>query len=185
MSGGGSSRRAVFLDRDGTIIREREYLSDPDGVALLPGVVSALRLLSEAGFALVVVTNQSGIARGLYSLEDYHAVAGRLDEELAREGLALDATYFCPHHPRFTGPCECRKPAGGMYERAGRELGLDLSDSFFVGDRRKDVVPAATFGGTGILVRTGYGPEEEPTVGGGILVVDSLLDAAKVILAGT
>lgn len=175
------SRRAVFLDRDGTLIQDRDYLADPDGVVLLPGVVEALHLLSDGGLAMVVVTNQSGIARGLYSLDDYHAVARRLDQELAREGLTLDATYFCPHHPRFTGPCECRKPAPGMYLRAARELGLDLRDSFFVGDRKKDVDPAATFGGKGILVRTGYGAEEEATVENGTAVVDSLLDAARLI----
>jgi D-glycero-D-manno-heptose 1,7-bisphosphate phosphatase len=171
----------VFLDRDGTLIQDRDYLADPEGVILLPGVVEALHLLSDEGFALVVVTNQSGIARGLYSLDDYHAVAQRLGEELAREGLALDATYFCPHHPDFTGPCECRKPAPGMYLKAERELGLDLRDSFFVGDRKKDVEPAAAFGGTGILVRTGYGLEEEATVENGTEVVDSLLDAARFI----
>ncbi|MGD8361870.1 MAG: HAD family hydrolase [Gemmatimonadota bacterium] len=177
------SRRAVFLDRDGTLIQERDYLADPEGVSLLPGVPEALRLLAEGGFALVVVTNQSGIARGLYTLDDYHAVAHQLDEELRRTGVDLDATYFCPHHPEFTGPCECRKPNTGMYVQAARELGLDLSDSYFVGDRQKDVVPAATLGGTGILVRTGYGLEEEVAVGEGTIVVDSLLDAARLILS--
>ena len=130
----------------------------------------------------MVVTNQSGIARGLYSLDDYHAVARRLGENLAREGLALDGTYFCPHHPQFTGPCECRKPATGMYLRAEKELGLDLPGSYFVGDRRKDVVPASALGGKGILVRTGYGREEEPMVDEGVRVVESLSDAASLIL---
>ena len=171
-------RPAVFLDRDGTIIREREYLADPEGVSLLPGVVEGMRTLGGAGFALVVTTNQSGIARGLYSLADYHAVAERLEAELSREGLRLDATYFCPHHPDFTGSCECRKPATGMYTRAARELGLDLTRSFFVGDRRKDVVPATALGGKGILVRTGYGIEEEPHLEGPVEVFDSLLDAS-------
>jgi D-glycero-D-manno-heptose 1,7-bisphosphate phosphatase len=177
------SRRAVFLDRDGTLIQERDYLADPEGVTLLPGVPEALQLLAGAGFALVVVTNQSGIARGLYTLDDYHAVAHRLDEELHRTGVELDATYFCPHHPDLTGPCECRKPNTGMYVQAARELGLDLSDSYFVGDRQKDVLPAVTLGGTGILVRTGYGPEEEVTVEEGTTVVDSLLEAARLILS--
>lgn len=176
------SRKAVFLDRDGTLIRERDYLADPDGVDLLPGVVEALRLLAGAGLALVVVTNQSGIARGLYSQDDYHAVARRLGEELSRRGVEVDATYFCPHHPRFTGPCECRKPKTGMYVQAARELGLDLAGSYFVGDRKKDVTPAATLGGTGILVRTGYGRDEETKVEEGVSVVDSLLDAARLIL---
>ena len=176
-------RRAVFLDRDGTLIQERDYLADPEVVSLLPGVPEALHLLTGAGFALVVVTNQSGIARGLYTLDDYHAVARRLDEELGRTGVELDATFFCPHHPDLTGPCECRKPGTGMYVRAARELGLDLAGSYFVGDRQKDVAPAATLGGTGILVRTGYGLEEEVAVEEGTVVVDSLLDAARLILS--
>jgi D-glycero-D-manno-heptose 1,7-bisphosphate phosphatase len=179
MREGAPSRRAVFLDRDGTLIQDLDYLADPEGVVLLPGVVEALRLLAQGGFALVVVTNQSGIARGLYSLEDYRAVARRLDRELAREGLALDGTYFCPHHPDFTGPCNCRKPAHGMYLEAARELGLDLGASFFVGDRKKDVEPASAFGGRGILVRTGYGLEEEATVDEDVEVVDSLMEAAE------
>jgi histidinol-phosphate phosphatase family protein len=176
-------RPTVFLDRDGTIIQERDYLSDPAGVVLLPGAAEALRRLAAADFLLVVVTNQSGIARGLYSLEDYHAVAKRLDEVLAREGVHLDATFFCPHHPDFTGSCECRKPATGMYHRAAWELGAELQGSYFVGDRAKDVTPAAELGGQGILVRTGYGREEESSVEEEVWVVDSLLEAAGRILA--
>jgi len=177
------TRPAVFLDRDGTVIREKNYLADPEGVVLLPGVAEALRLLAEAGFALVVVTNQSGIARGLYGLEDYHAVAKRLDEELGRQGVEVDSTYFCPHHPDFTGPCECRKPGTGMYVQAEKHLGLDLSASFYVGDREKDVLPARELGGRGILVRTGYGREEEEAVNGDARVFDTLLDAARFILS--
>ena len=180
---GSEGRAAVFLDRDGTVIQEREYLADPDGVSLIPGAIEGMHLLVEAGFRLVVVTNQSGIARGLYGVDDYRAVAGRLDEELAREGLTLDGTYFCPHHPEFSGPCKCRKPALGMYLQAARDLGLDLPDSFFIGDRRKDVEPGRALGGQGILVRTGYGVEEEAGVGEGTAVFDSLLDAARWIVA--
>jgi len=184
MSGGQrKNRRAVFLDRDGTLIQEREYLADPEGVVLLPGVVEALGLLRRAELALVVVTNQSGIARGLYTLKDYEAVAGRLEEKLAGEGLRLDATYFCPHHPDFTGPCDCRKPGLGMYLRAAAELDLELSRSFFVGDRQKDLAPAVSLGGSGFLVRTGYGREEEGGLEPGHRVVDSLLEAARLIVA--
>jgi D-glycero-D-manno-heptose 1,7-bisphosphate phosphatase len=178
-------RPAVFLDRDGTVIRERDYLANPEGVCLLPGALEALGMLAGAGFALVVVTNQSGIARRLYSLEDYRAVEERLDQVLAQGGVHLDGTYFCPHHPHFSGPCDCRKPATGMYLRAARELKLDLPGSFFVGDRVKDVEPAAELGGTGILVRTGYGLEEEPRVPANVAVVDSLLDAARLALSET
>ena len=176
-------RPAVFLDRDGTIIQERDYLADPEGVRILPGVVEAMRALAEVGFALVVVTNQSGIARGLYSLDDYRAVAQRLDEALAAQAVRVDSTHFCPHHPDFTGPCQCRKPDTGMYLQAQEKLGLDLPGSYFIGDRAKDVLPAGELGGTGILVRTGYGLAEEAAVGDHVRVVDSLLDAAEIILS--
>jgi D-glycero-D-manno-heptose 1,7-bisphosphate phosphatase len=175
-------RRAVFLDRDGTLIREREYLADPAGVELLPGVPEALRRLRAAGYLLVVVTNQSGIARGLYSLEDYHAVAKRLDEVLKGEGALPDDTRFCPHHPEFTGSCDCRKPSPGMYRDAAQELGIDLAASIYVGDRIKDVLPGLELGGKGYLVRTGYGKEEESGLPHGACVVDTLLALVKEIL---
>ena len=178
----GGSRPAVFLDRDGTLIREEKYLADPEGVVLLPGVPDALRLLREGGFALVVVTNQSGIDRDLYTLEDYHAVARRVDEVLAGHGVPVDATYFCPHHPEASGPCKCRKPATGMHRAAARELGLDLPRSFYVGDRIRDLLPARELGGTGILVRTGYGTREEEDLEGEFLVANGLLDVAHSIL---
>jgi len=175
---------AVFLDRDGTLIREREYLADPRGVVILDDVVDALTRLRRAGFALVVVTNQSGIARGLYTLEDYRSVARRVDECLDREGVLPDATYFCPHHPEFTGPCTCRKPGTGMYRQAAQELNLALDESFYVGDRAKDVLPALALGGRGVLVRTGYGKDEEPRVPESCVVVDTLAGAADWILQG-
>lgn len=179
----GEPTPAVFLDRDGTLIREKEYLADPQGVVLLDGVVEALARLRSAGFALVVVTNQSGIARGLYTMEDYRSVARRLDECLKEAGVLPDATYFCPHHPEFTGPCTCRKPDTGMYRQAARDLGLALGDSFYVGDRVKDVLPALSLGGRGILIRTGYGREEESEVPEECVVADTLMEAADWILS--
>lgn len=175
-------RRAVFVDRDGTIIVEREYLADPDGVTFVPGAEEAIRRLKEAGWVVVVVTNQSGIARGLYTEEAYHAVAKRLDELLGQASAPVDATYYCPHHPDFTGPCECRKPGTGMYRTAARDLGLDLADSFYVGDRLKDVLPALELGGRGILVRTGYGREEEEGLPDGAEVVDDLTDVVALVI---
>jgi D-glycero-D-manno-heptose 1,7-bisphosphate phosphatase len=172
----------VFLDRDGTIIAEKVYLADPDGVVLLPGAVEALASLQEAGFALVVVTNQAGIARGLYRLEDYHAVAARLNDQLAAEGVLLDGTWFCPHHPEHTGPCECRKPGTGMHLQATERLGLDPGASFFVGDKLSDVEPGLALGGQGILVRTGYGAELAAQAPEGIWVVDDLAAAARAIV---
>ena len=167
-------RAAVFLDRDGTIIEEKDYLCDPEDVVLVPGAAEALRDLRHAGFALVVVTNQSGIARGLYSERDFHAVQARLDSLLASYGVRLDAVMHCPHHPDFTGPCDCRKPRLGMYRRAAAALGLDLAASVYAGDRVTDVLPALETGGTGVLLRTGYGAEEAERVPAGIEVLDDL-----------
>ncbi|MEX2528033.1 MAG: HAD family hydrolase [Gemmatimonadota bacterium] len=157
-------RQAVFLDRDGTLVEERHYLSDPAQVVLVVGAAQAVRRLQGAGLAVVVVTNQSGIARGYYTEAEYRAVADRVDELLHAEGVVVDGTYHCPHLPGVTGPCDCRKPGPGMYLQAARELGLATRGSFYVGDRWKDVLPAVRFGGRGILVRSGYGREQEPLV---------------------
>jgi len=150
-------RRAAFLDRDGTIMVERGFLADPTGVELITGAAGALRALRDAGYALVVVTNQSGIARGYYGLEEFRAVQARLEEVLAAEGIRLDGVYLCPHHPDVGEPCDCRKPRTGLYRQAAAELGLDLAHSLFIGDRLSDVQAAQQLGGTGILLRTGYG----------------------------
>src|SRR5690606_29243792 len=133
------SRPAVFLDRDGTLIEERSYLADPDGVTLLPGVVTGLQALHEAGYLLMVVTNQAGIARGLIRAVDYERVRQRLDEMLARSGVALDGVYVCPHHPAITGPCDCRKPGLALYQQAAAEHDIDLARSAFIGDKPGDV----------------------------------------------
>ena len=175
-------RPAVFIDRDGTLITEREYLADPDGIELIPGAVEAMKTLRDAGFALVVVTNQSGIARGLYTIDDYRAVAERLDGLLADRGVTVDATEFCPHHPDHTGPCGCRKPGTGMHRKAAEEHRLDLARSYFVGDKISDVLPASALGGQGILVRTGYGSESAGETAADVWVVDDLAAAARRIL---
>ncbi len=175
-------RRAIFLDRDGTLTEEKVYLSDPEGVVLLPGAAAALSDLRDGGFTLVVVTNQSGIARGLYSEDEYHAVAKRLDDLLAEAGSPVDATMYCPHHPSSGSPCECRKPGTGMYRQAAAELGLDLADSYYVGDKVSDITPAHELGGVGVLVRTGFGTEEAARVPAGMAVVADLAEAARLIL---
>jgi len=172
-------RPAVFLDRDGTLITERDYLSDPDGVQLAPDAINALRSLRRAGYALVVVTNQSGIARGLYTEADYHAVATRLNQMLSQAGVPLDGMYHCPHLLDVTGPCSCRKPATGMYLQASAELGLDPSRSWFVGDKVTDVLPAAELQGRGILVLTGHGNEAVASLPPGAAVAADLAAAAR------
>ncbi|MFB3882146.1 MAG: D-glycero-beta-D-manno-heptose 1,7-bisphosphate 7-phosphatase [Armatimonadota bacterium] len=160
------SRVAVFLDRDGTIIEEVNYLRSPDQLRLLPGSAAAIGRLNEAGLAVVVVTNQSGIARGMLTEADLALTNAALAQLLAQAGAHLDAIYFCPHHPEV-GPaqyrrrCECRKPAPGMLLRAARELGLDLGRSFVVGDSTRDLLAGRAAGTHTVLVRTGYGRRTE------------------------
>lgn len=177
-----SGRPAILLDRDGTVIEERDYLADPEGVVLLPGAAAALRRLSDAGYALVLVSNQSGIARGLFGEQDHARVHARLEELLAAHGVHLDGAYHCPHHPDFAAPCACRKPAPGMFLRAASELGLDLRRSVLIGDRVRDVEAAAELGARGILVRTGYGAGEEAPAG--IEVAEDLAQAAERVAGG-
>ena len=173
---------AVFLDRDGTIIREMEYLANPAAVELLPGAGEALRSLQDAGYALVVVTNQSGIARGLFSEDDFRAVQAQVSLLLEEYGVQLDAVMHCPHHPDITGPCDCRKPGLGMYRRAAQALGIDLAASAYIGDRPSDVVPATVTGGRGFLVRTGYGASQAGNAPADVQVVDDLAEAARILI---
>lgn len=154
-------RPAAFLDRDGTLIHDAHYLRDPAQVKLIDGVPPALHALAKAGFALVVITNQSGIARGLLSEADYVAVRARLDELLAAEGITLDASLHCPHEPSISGPCDCRKPGTLLYEQAIAALNLDASRSLFVGDRWRDVAPGLALGGTAVLVPSQNTPQED------------------------
>src|SRR5690606_14206683 len=169
---------AVFLDRDGTIIDEKEYISDPADVALLPGAGAALRALQDAGHPLIVVTNQSGIARGFFTSDDFHAVQERVERELAKHGVSLSAVMYCPHHPDTTGACDCRKPGLGMYRRAADVLGVDLAAAAYVGDKVSDVIPAILTGGLGFLVRTGYGADQAAAAPAGVRVVEDLTEVA-------
>jgi D-glycero-D-manno-heptose 1,7-bisphosphate phosphatase len=179
--------QAALLDRDGTIIADRHYLNDPDEVKLLPGAAAAIRRLSAAGVPSIVCTNQSGIARGAISLAQYDAVRRRVQEVLAMEGAQLLDTLSCPHHPDVTGPCDCRKPALGLYTRAARLHGLDLSRCLFVGDRMRDVTPARAFGGDAALVESTITSDEERTAAraAGIPLVDSLAAAVEAALGTT
>lgn len=174
-------RPAAFLDRDGTLIAEREYLADPAGVELIPGAADALRRLAAAGYRLVIVTNQSGIARGYYGEAEFRAVQRRVEERFAEAGIHFDGVYHCPHHPEITGACECRKPGLGMYRRAARELGLDLARSIYVGDRPSDVLPALELGGMGFLVLTGYGALHSAEAPREVVVADDLAAVAEAV----
>ena len=154
-------RLAAFLDRDGTIIRDTVYIRDPKDVELLPDAAEAIKRLNERSILVVVVTNQSGIGRGLLSPAEYEAVRARIDAELAERGARIDATYMCPHHPDVPDACDCRKPGLGMYRRAIADYDLDASRSLFVGDRWRDVAASVQLGGFATLLDTPSTPDEE------------------------
>jgi D-glycero-D-manno-heptose 1,7-bisphosphate phosphatase len=151
------ARRFVVLDRDGTIIIEREYLSDPQQVELIPGASEALRRLRQLRLGLAVVTNQSGVGRGYFDAARVNLVHKRLDALLAADGVYLDGIYVCPHTPEEG--CLCRKPNTGLAEMAAKDLGFDLGAVFVIGDKQSDIEMGQRIGATTILVRTGYGAE--------------------------
>jgi len=175
--------RAVFLDRDGTIIEDPGYLHEPDKVRLLPGAAEAIKRLNDAGFLVVTTSNQSGIARGLFPMTDYEAVQRQLGALLAAHGARLDGGYFCPHHPRFTGPCECRKPGLKQFQDAQAALDIDFEQSWWVGDRLSDIQPARALGGNAILVTTGQGNLHQGQARAmGVMVVADLVEAVRQIV---
>jgi histidinol-phosphate phosphatase family protein len=178
-----TGRRAAFLDRDGTIIFDSEDIRRPEEVILLDGAADAIRRLNEASIPVIVVTNQSGIARGVFTESDYEDVRLRLEALLAAEGAHIDASYHCPHHPDFTGPCLCRKPGVLLHERATAEHGLDPARSWFVGDRYRDVAPALRFGGEGFLTPSPTTTKEDlANASGAVTLVESLAVAVDRIL---
>lgn len=177
----GVTKKAVFLDRDGVIIRQwNGYLNDPARVELLPGAAEAIRKLREAGFAVVVVTNQAGVGYGHLTEETLGAIHLRLQEELSREGASLDGIYYCPHRPEEG--CACRKPAPGMLLRAAEELGLDLSRSYLVGDMTTDIEAGKRAGCFTVLVRTGFGGSDGRSDSAPDAVCADLASAADLIL---
>lgn len=178
---------AVFLDRDGTITRERGHICDPDDLELLPGSADAIRRLREGGWRVVVVTNQSHVARGVVTEADLQQMHRRLRELLDREGAAVDAVYHCPHHPegtvaQYAVECDCRKPRPGLLQRAAVDLGLDLPQSVMVGDAARDVQAGWAAGVRAcFLVRTGHGGAAQHEAHGATEVVDNLAGAAEQI----
>jgi len=157
-----SLRRAVFLDRDGTVADEVGYVNHASRIRLLSGSAEAVKRIREAGFLAVVVTNQAGVARDYFEEFVVHQANRRLVELLEREGAALDGIYYCPHHPREGAPpyrqdCQCRKPRPGMLLQAAEDLGIDLTRSYMVGDGLVDVGAARAAGVLPVMVLTGYG----------------------------
>lgn len=187
-------KKAVFLDRDGTIIRDRNYLRSANDIEFLRGAVDALKRLRSAGFLLIVCTNQSGIARGILSEREYRAIDRRFKQMLSARGVSLDRTYYCPHLSggsvgKFAIKCECRKPGRGMFIAAQKEFSIDFNASYAVGDSLRDLLPAKTLGATTILVKTGKGRRVLPhrAVGRSRLLADyicrDLLAASRKIVA--
>jgi D-glycero-D-manno-heptose 1,7-bisphosphate phosphatase len=173
------SRRFVLIDRDGTLIVEKNYLSDPNQLEIIPGAPAALRRLQEAGWGVCMVTNQAGIARGLFDQSQLFRVHARLAEMLAEFDVRLDGVYFCPHGP--DDGCDCRKPRPGLIMQAIAEHGFDPQQSFVVGDKDVDVGLGRAVGAKCILVRTGYGRRHEQFVVADY-VVDDLPAAVDLIL---
>lgn len=171
---GPAPRPAAFLDRDGTLVVERGYLSDPEGLEILPGVPRALRLLRDGGYALVVVSNQSGIGRGMFTVDRVHEIMAGLRVLLRGRGLELDGIYFCPHRP--DEGCACRKPGTALMERACAELNLEPRASAMIGDKLLDVETGQRCGARGLLVRTGYGRDEEKRIASVPKAPDAVVD---------
>ncbi len=179
----------LFLDRDGVVIRDRDYLGDPTEVEVLPGVAAAMVRAREAGFLLVGISNQSGLGRGYFTAADFEAVMARLEADLAAEGAWFDGFFYCPHRPN--DDCACRKPRGGMLVEAAEAFAWDPSRSWVIGDKVSDVALGLNAGLGSILVRTGYGAGEEAGVrsrwspADRVLVADDLAAAVELILGRT
>ncbi len=173
-----SGRPAAFLDRDGTIIHDFHFTDSPADVLLLPGAARALERLNRAGIPVIVVTNQSGIARGFFTMADYERVNARMRELLAAEGARIDDAYVCPHHPDFSGPCACRKPGTLLFEEAAIDHDLDVTRSLYAGDRFRDIQPGLTLGGLALLVPTDETPAADLAAAAAPAAVVATLDDA-------
>ena len=149
--------RAVFLDRDGVIIKEKEFVIDIDRLEFIPRSIDALRRLP-AEFLKIIISNQSGVGRGYFNLEQVESFNSALIELLKKKGVLIDKIYYCPHRPEDN--CECRKPASGLFNRADRQFGIDFSRSWVIGDKSTDILAGKNIGAKTILVRTGYAGRE-------------------------
>jgi D-glycero-D-manno-heptose 1,7-bisphosphate phosphatase len=178
-------QKAIFLDRDGVVNEDREYVARIEDFRFIDGVFAACRELQAMGYALVIVTNQSGIARGLYTAEDYHRLTDWMTAALDREGVQVAGVYHCPHHPDglaapFRQACDCRKPRPGMLLRAAADLGLDLRGSVLVGDKETDMEAARNAGlALAILVRSGQ--PVDPAASRADFIVHSLRDVPDLL----
>lgn len=155
---------AIFLDRDGVLNKEVNYLSDPKDFQLLDGIIEALKIFKKKGYLLIIVTNQSGIAKGYFTEETLTAIHYKMEKILKNHEIFLDDIIYCPHHPKFTGECDCRKPKPGMIFQARDKHNIDLDKSFMVGDTLKDIEAGKNAGCKTVLVLTGYGLKEQEKI---------------------
>ncbi|MFX1408986.1 MAG: D-glycero-beta-D-manno-heptose 1,7-bisphosphate 7-phosphatase [Promethearchaeota archaeon] len=176
-----NKNRAIFLDRDGVINKEVSYLSNPDYFEFIPGSIEALKILKQKGFLLIVITNQAGIARGFFSEETLKQIHKKMRSILIQNGLYLDDIFYCPHHPDFTGVCDCRKPNPGMILKAQKKYNIDLQASFIVGDTLIDIETGKLVNCKTILVLTGYGTKESKKIDSikPDFIYENLLEFAK------
>jgi D-glycero-D-manno-heptose 1,7-bisphosphate phosphatase len=182
---------AIFIDRDGTINEDIGYVSAPNDLVVYPWAAEAIRLVNQSGMKAIVITNQSGIARGLYTEETLDRIHDRLRHEVARNDARIDAIYYCPHHPaignaRYKQRCACRKPQPGMLHQAAQEHDIDISLSYVIGDKSSDMNAATNAGAKGVLVLTGYGREtiddRQRWLCDPAFVAGNLLEAVRLIL---
>ena len=186
------TNRAIFLDRDGTLNEEDGFIASPERFRLYGFAAEAVRLINQSGWKAIVLTNQSGVARGYLTESKLIEIHERMEESLRLQGAWIDAIYYCPHHPDYGSPpyhldCDCRKPKPGLVVRAARDFNLDLNRCYAVGDRYRDIEAGHTAGARGVLVMTGYGREEYETQRRDWLrqpdyVAEDLLDAVQWIL---
>ncbi len=176
-----NKKKAIFLDRDGVINKEISYISNPDDFEFIEGSIEALKILKEKNFLLIVITNQAGIARGYYTEEKLKKIHNKMTRILKQNNIVLDDIFYCPHHPDFTGICDCRKPKPGMIIKAKNKYNIDLQSSFMVGDTLNDIEAGLNAKCKTILVLTGYGAEEEKKIGPikPDLIFKNLLDFAQ------
>ncbi len=168
-------KKALFLDRDGVINKEKNYLYKIEDFEFIDGVFESCKFFQDRGYEIIIITNQAGIARGYYTEEDFHRLNNWMLDEFKKRGINISKVYFCPHHPDFTGECECRKPNPGMILQAQKEFGLDLSSSILVGDKESDIKAGKNAGvGLNILVRSGHKVDEKNTQAD--LVLESIKD---------
>jgi len=185
-------RRAVFLDRDGTINVEKNHIYKVEDWEWMPDSIKAIKALNQKGFLVFVITNQSGVARGLYSESHVVTLHEFVNKELERHGAKIDEFYYCPHHPDFTGECDCRKPKTRMVMKAQEKYNLNLKKSYVIGDKLCDMKTGISIGATPILVRTGHGEDtlvqiknsKDMIMSQTVVVAKSLYEATKTIVNG-